>query len=47
MKRYKGYILVFISAVMWGTLPIFSSLSYRLGSNGITSGAMRAPFLAR
>lgn len=42
MKNYKGYFLVFISAVLWGTLPIFSSLSYRLGSDGITSGAMRA-----
>lgn len=42
MKKYKGYILIFISAVLWGTLPIFSSLSYKLGSNGITSGAMRA-----
>lgn len=42
MKKYKGYFLVFISAVLWGTLPIFSSLSYMLGSDGLTSGAMRA-----
>lgn len=40
-RGYMGYVLVFISAVMWGTLPILSSISYKLGSNGLTAGAMR------
>ncbi len=39
---YVGYLLVLASAVLWGTLPVISSICYQLGSNGITAGAMRA-----
>lgn len=40
--RHKGYLYILISAVLWGTLPIFSTLSYRFGSDALTSAAMRS-----
>lgn len=41
-KGFGGYLMVLASAILWGTLPVISSICYRLGSNGITAGAMRA-----
>ena len=40
--RYKGYLYILASAILWGTLPVFSTLSYRLGSDALTSAAMRS-----
>ena len=40
--RQKGYLYILISAVLWGTPPIFSTLSYRYGSDALTSAAMRS-----
>lgn len=40
--RHKGYLYVLASAVLWGTLPIFSTLSYRFGSDALTSASMRS-----
>lgn len=40
-QKYKGFLLVMTGATLWGTLPIFSNFSYRLGSDAMTSAAMR------
>lgn len=40
--RHKGYLYVLVSAVLWGTLPIFSTFSYRFGSDALTSATMRS-----
>ena len=41
-KRRLGFAYILLSAALWGTLPIFSTLSYRLGSDALTSAAMRS-----
>lgn len=41
-QKKKGYLMVASGAIMWGTLPIFTNVGFRLGSDGMTSGAMRA-----
>lgn len=40
-QKYKGFLLVMAGASLWGTLPIFSNFSYQLGSDAMTSAAMR------
>ena len=40
-QKYKGFLLVMMGASLWGTLPIFSNFSYQLGSDAMTSAAMR------
>ena len=41
-KRISGFFYVMGGAALWGTLPVFSAFSYRMGSNALNSGAMRA-----
>ena len=40
--KKKGVALIVLSALLWGTLPVFSKWSYQLGSNAMTSAAMRS-----
>lgn len=41
-KSVTGFFYVMAGAALWGTLPVFSAFSYRLGSDALNSGAMRA-----
>ncbi len=41
-EKRAGYAYVLTSAILWGTLPVFSTCSYRLGSDAMTSAAMRS-----
>lgn len=41
-RKVSGFLYVMTGAALWGTLPVFSAFSYRMGSNALNSGAMRA-----
>lgn len=38
----KGVLLILLSALLWGTLPVFSRLVYANGSDPVTAAAWRA-----